>query len=59
MEVDDEILALYRRRASELRVNAAAMTEELPRQAMLDVAATYEKLIEQIRRLHAMRSKLD
>ena len=48
MDVQDEMVAMYHKRASELRVVAASMTEDMARQAMLDVAATYEKLVEQL-----------
>jgi hypothetical protein len=59
VDVQDEMVAMYRKRAAELRVVAAAMTEEAARQAMLDVAATYEKLVEQLIVLRSYGTKAE
>ena len=48
MDVGDEIIGIYRKRATELREVAASMSDEAQRKAMLDVALTYEKLADQL-----------
>jgi hypothetical protein len=56
MEVDDEIIAIYRKRAKELRGVAATMADAAQRKAMLEVALTYEKLADQLVRLRSYGS---